>query len=276
MPELPEVETVRRGLCPRVINRRIRSAEVLNPHLRRPVPPGIRRSVEGATIISVRRRGKYLLLDTDKGTTLVVHLGMTGRLLHEIPGKRADRSISSRHDHVVFTLDDGSLLTYNDPRRFGLIDLCPTTGEPEYLSGMGPEPLGEGFAGNSLIAGFGRKRSPVKTVLMDQAVVAGVGNIYACEALWRSRISPFRQAASITRPEADLLSIELRGVLGEAIGAGGSSLRDYRNAEGGRGGFQERFAVYGREGEPCPRCGEPVIRATQSGRSTFYCGSCQS
>lgn len=276
MPELPEVETVRAGLSPLITGRRVVCVEVRTLRLRRPVPPEMRQLMTGAIFIGVRRRGKYLLLDTDRGLTLLVHLGMTGRLLLERPGLRADPAISARHDHVVMTLDDGKRLTYNDARRFGAIDVFRTDREHPSLAAMGPEPLDGAFGGEAITRGFAGKRSPVKTALLDQSVVAGIGNIYACEALWRARISPLRQAGSITGVEASRLACEIRSVLTDAIAAGGSSLRDYRNAAGERGGFQERFSVYGREGKPCPRCREPVIRTTQAGRSTFHCAGCQS
>lgn len=276
MPELPEVETVRAGLAPLITGRRVVAVEVRTGQLRRPVPPELRQLMTGASFTGARRRGKYLLLDTDRGLTLLVHLGMTGRLLIEAPGRRADPAISARHDHIVMTLDDGNRLTYNDARRFGAVEVFRTDREHPSLAAMGPEPLGPDFDGESLTRAFAGKRSPVKTALLDQSLVAGIGNIYACEALWRARVSPLRQAQSLTGPEAERLAVEVRSVLNDAIAAGGSSLRDYRNAEGERGAFQERFAVYGREGKPCPRCREPIVRVTQAGRSTFHCASCQS
>lgn len=275
MPELPEVETVRAGLAPLITGRRVVEVEVRTGQLRRPVPPELRQLMTGASFTGARRRGKHLLLDTDRGLTLLVHLGMTGRLLLEAPGRRADPAISARHDHVVMTLDDGKRLTYNDARRFGAVEIFRTDLEHPSLAAMGPEPLGPDFGAGALTRAFAGKRTPVKTALLDQSVVAGIGNIYACEALWRANVSPLRLAQSLTGAESESLARAIRSVLIDAIGAGGSSLRDYRNAEGQRGGFQERFAVYGREGEPCPVCGEPIIRIKQAGRSTFYCAICQ-
>jgi formamidopyrimidine-DNA glycosylase len=280
VPELPEVETVRRGLEPVLSGRRIARAEVRRPDLRWPFPPRMAARLGGARVTALRRRSKYLLADLDRGETLIVHLGMTGRMLvsgtvlgaffHEHPAPQ-------KHDHVVLHLEDGARVTFNDARRFGAMDLWPTGALESHrlLAGLGPEPLGNGFDGLYLAGRLDGRGTAVKAVLVDQRTVAGLGNIYVCEALWRARLSPMRLARDVTAAEADALVGAVRDVLAEAIAAGGSSLRDYRQADGELGYFQHSFAVYGREGEPCPRCGGPIARAVQSGRSSFHCPACQ-
>jgi formamidopyrimidine-DNA glycosylase len=281
MPELPEVETVRRGLEPVLAGRVIVGAEVRRPDLRWPFPERMAARLTGARVIGLRRRSKYLLADLDRGETLILHLGMSGRLLvsgapvgvfvhaHPLPAK---------HDHVVLDVEGGARVTFNDARRFGAMDLWPTAGLEAHrlLAGLGPEPLGNAFDAASLGARMAGRLAPVKAVLLDQRVLAGLGNIYVCEALWRARISPLRLAGEVTGAEVETLVAAVRAVLREAIAAGGSSLRDYRQADGELGYFQHSFAVYGREGAPCPRDdGGTVARVAQSGRSSFFCPVCQ-
>src|SRR5215831_9794046 len=270
MPELPEVETVRRGLALRISGRRIVRAELRRPDLRRPFPPTLAERLDGALIGALGRRGKYILIELDDDGLLLLHLGMSGRIttgnaaLPEAP-----------HDHVVLTLDDGTVIRFNDPRRFGLIDYVRRGDSAAHplLAGLGPEPLEPGFNGRYLGAALAGKLSPIKAALLDQRIVAGLGNIYVCEALFRAALSPRRAAASIGPVRAKRLVAAIKSVLTEAIAAGGSSLRDYVQPDGALGYFQHHWAVYGREGEPCPNCNcaEGVRRIVQSGRSTFFC-----
>src|SRR5882672_10456300 len=274
MPELPEVETVRRGLALRMTGRRIVQAELRRQDLRRPFPPMLARTLTGAAIGKLARRGKYILIELDDNGTLLLHLGMSGRITAGPAG--APHAV---HDHVVLTLDDGTVVRFNDARRFGLLDYMRRGEEAAHplLAGMGPEPLEPGFDGRYLSAKLAGKMTPIKAALLDQKIVAGLGNIYVCEALYRAGISPRRLAATVTGARAGRLVAAIRDVLTEAIEAGGSSLRDYVQADGELGYFQHRWAVYGREGEPCPGCGcaEGVRRVVQSGRSTFFCGKKQ-
>lgn len=282
MPELPEVETVRRGLCPVMEGARIVRAEVRRPDLRWPLPPDMARRLTGRRVAALRRRSKYILADLDGGETLIVHLGMSGRIL--IAGAPTARFAHLRaapdiHDHVVLTMEDGATITFNDARRFGAMDLWPTADldAHRWLAALGPEPLGNAFDATMLSARLAGRRAPVKALLLDQRIVAGLGNIYVCEALHRAAISPLRAAGRISRRRIDALVPAIRDVLREAIDAGGSSLRDYRQTDGELGYFQHSFAVYGREGAPCPRpgCTGTVRRVVQSGRSSFYCPACQ-
>ena len=280
MPELPEVETVRRGLAPVLEGRRILRAEARRPDLRWPLPPRLAERLTGARVLALRRRSKYLLGDLDTGETLIAHLGMSGRLTVSgaaLGGFVHDRAAPEKHDHVVLDTEDGARIAFNDARRFGAMDLWPTArlGTHRLLAGLGPEPLGDGFDAGRLAARLAGRRTPVKAVLLDQRAVAGLGNIYVCEALWRARVSPLRLAATLDAAEAAALVAAIRETLRDAIEAGGSSLRDYRQADGALGYFQHAFAVYGREGAPCPACGGPVARAVQAGRSSFHCPACQ-
>lgn len=286
MPELPEVETVRRGLAPVLEGARLTRVETRRADLRFAFPPDFVQRLTGARIEALERRAKYLLAQLDRGDVLVMHLGMTGRFEIEGGGAR-DRpgdfvqavAPNPKHAHVLLETEAGARVTYYDPRRFGFMDLIPADqlAAHPWFARMGPEPLGEAFNERVLARAFqGRKQGP-KTLLLDQSVVAGLGNIYVCEALYRSGISPLKPAGRITRKRLGLLSQAVREVLGEAIEAGGSSLRDYAGADGALGYFQHRFAVYDREGEPCPRpgCGGIIERIVQSGRSTFFCRVCQ-
>jgi formamidopyrimidine-DNA glycosylase len=290
MPELPEVETVRRGLEPALAGRLIRRAEVRRPDLRWPLPPGLAARLTGARAIALRRRSKYLLIDLDGGATLLVHLGMSGRMILEAPRPSAEPDAPlgrfvhpvrplAQHDHVVLELEDGGRIAFNDPRRFGAMDLWPTAALEAHprLAGLGPEPLGDAFDASYLRGRLAGRGAAIKAALLDQAVVAGLGNIYVCEALWRAGLSPLRPSGEVSGGEAGRLVAAIRAVLLEAIEAGGSSLRDHRRVDGGLGYFQHAFAVYGRAGQPClrPGCGGAVLRLVQSGRSSFHCPRCQ-
>jgi formamidopyrimidine-DNA glycosylase len=274
MPELPEVETVRRGLARVMTGRRIVRAELRRPDLRRPFPPDLAERLDGARIGALTRRGKYILVELDDSGLLLLHLGMSGR----ITAGAADIP-PAPHDHVVLTLDDGAVIRFNDPRRFGLLDYIARGQEGVHplLAGLGPEPLEPGFDAGHLNRALAGKMTPIKSALLDQRIVAGLGNIYVCEALYRAGISPRRIAASVVGARAERLAGAIRAVLTEAIEAGGSSLRDYVQANGELGYFQHRWAVYGKEGKPCPdcNCAEGVRRITQAGRSTFFCGKRQ-
>jgi formamidopyrimidine-DNA glycosylase len=282
MPELPEVETVRRGLAPVMEGVVIAQADVNRPDLRWPFPPDMAGRLRGARVERLRRRSKYILADLDTGETLLVHLGMSGRMM--VSGDPLARfahvhPTPEKHDHVVLHMENGARITFNDPRRFGAMDLLATATAEQHklLAALGPEPLGNEFSDSHLIDAFRNKVSPVKTALLDQRTVSGLGNIYVCEALYRSRINPTRPAGRISAQRVSRLVPVIREVLADAIEAGGSSLRDFRQADGELGYFQHQFDVYGREGDPCrtPGCKAAIRRIVQSGRSTFYCAQCQ-
>jgi formamidopyrimidine-DNA glycosylase len=282
MPELPEVETVRRGLLPVLEGRRIAEARINRPDLRWPFPPDMARRLTGATILSLRRRSKYILADLSTGETLLVHLGMSGRMLIAgavIGGFQQALRTPDRHDHVVLTMEDGATVTFNDARRFGAMDLMMTASAETHplLNRLGPEPLGNRFDEPYLAQVLKARQTSIKAALLDQRMVAGLGNIYVSEALHRSGIAPARQAGSVSRTRIARLVPAIRDVLTEAIDAGGSSLRDYRQADGELGYFQHAFRVYGRDGAACltTGCGGQVRRIVQSGRSSFYCPRCQ-
>lgn len=280
MPELPEVETVRRGLLPVMEGRVIELAEVNRPDLRWPLPEAMAERLTGKRVLALRRRSKYILADLSSGETLLIHLGMSGRML--ISGQMVgefhhDHPAPQKHDHVVLHMEGGARVTFNDARRFGAMDLLPTATAEVHplLAEIGPEPLGNAFNESYLAARLKDRNTPIKSALLDQHLVAGLGNIYVCEVLYRARIAPDRKAGAVRDPAA-LVPI-IRQVLTEAIEAGGSSLRDYRQADGELGYFQHAFQVYGREGEPCltPGCQSTIARIVQSGRSSFYCPACQ-
>ena len=276
MPELPEVETVRRGLMPVLEGRRIVTVEQRRPDLRIPFPIGFRRFVEGRTVAGLRRRAKYLLVDLDDGQVLICHLGMSGRMI-VVP--RGSNQPPDRHDHVVFTTEAGDRVVFNDHRRFGLMTLTTREEEARHplLASIALDPLEPGFDAAHLSARLAGKRTPIKAALLDQRVVGGVGNIYASEALHRAGVSPRRLAASVAGRRAERLVPALVDVLSEAIAAGGSSLRDHRQTSGELGYFQHSFRVYDREGTPCPTpgCRGTIRRIVQANRSTFHCGACQ-
>lgn len=260
----------------------IARADVNRPDLRWPFPNGMANRLTGARVDRLRRRSKYILGDLSTGETLLIHLGMSGRML--ISGDPLgqfvhDHPAPEKHDHVVLHMDNGARITFNDPRRFGAMDLMDTATADQHklLAVLGPEPLGNDFHEQHLIDAFRGKNTPVKAALLDQRIVAGLGNIYVCEALFRGGISPLRKAGRIAKPRVAALVPIIREVLRDAIEAGGSSLRDFRQADGELGYFQHRFDVYGREGEPCrtPGCAGTVRRVVQSGRSSFYCPVCQ-
>ncbi|MFM8821611.1 MAG: bifunctional DNA-formamidopyrimidine glycosylase/DNA-(apurinic or apyrimidinic site) lyase [Phenylobacterium sp.] len=283
MPELPEVETVRRGLAPVLEGRRLSRVEARRPDLRFPFPEGFVQRLTGARVTALRRRAKYLLADLDRDETLVAHLGMSGRFRIEGAGGPGRFHHSGgddpKHDHVVLETSDGARIVYQDPRRFGFMGLIPTADldRHPWFVGMGPEPLSDAFGGGRLAEAFGDRRQGPKTLLLDQRTVAGLGNIYVCEALHEARISPFRPAGRISRPRLDLLARTVKAVLERAIAAGGSTLRDFSAADGALGYFQHSFRAYDREGEPCahPGCSGVIRRRVQAGRSTFWCPACQ-
>ncbi|SFQ06688.1 formamidopyrimidine-DNA glycosylase [Roseivivax halotolerans] len=282
MPELPEVETVRRGLLPAMEGHVIARADVNRPDLRWPFPDRMAERLTGQRVERLRRRSKYILADLSGGETLLMHLGMSGRIL--ISGDPLgqfvhDHPAPEKHDHVVFHMQNGARIIFNDPRRFGAMDLFETAtaeGHP-LLSAIGPEPLGNAFHEDHLIAALRGRMTPIKSALLDQKIVAGLGNIYVCEALFRAGIHPVRKAGKIGRTRVASLVPVIRATLEDAIAAGGSSLRDYRRADGELGYFQHSFDVYGREGAPCRRdgCNGKVRRIVQAGRSSFYCTACQ-
>src|SRR5574337_772171 len=289
MPELPEVETVRRGLEPAMLGAHIDNVEARRADIRFPFPPRFRERLTGKRVVELARRGKFLLFRLDSGETLIAHLCMSGsfRVEAEAPlgAFNYDRSKDPSHDHVVFHLDTGKIVTYNDPRRFGFMDLAKEGALDAHprLAGLGVEPLSPEFGAACLARLFANSRAPLKSALLDQRRIAGLGNIYVCEALFRARLAPSRPANVLANARggpsfaARALAPAIRGVLEEAIEAGGSTLRDHRQADGELGYFQHSFAVYGREGLACvrPRCRGTILRGQHSGRSTFYCCLCQ-
>src|ERR1700733_5320238 len=292
MPELPEVETVRRGLAPAMEDARFSKVEVRRPDLRWPLPRNFARRLHGQTVTGLGRRAKYLLADLSSGDVLLMHLGMSGsfHVFQKASGEKLGRYYDERkrhltHDHVVFHMSSGAIVTFNDPRRFGsmkLVARAKLDAEP-LLRGLGPEPLGNAFDATMLALACKGKKTSLKAALLDQRIVAGLGNIYVCEALYLARLSPKRQASTIAtksgapNERAERLVESIKRVLNDAIKAGGSSLRHHKPTDGGLGMFQHNFRVYDREGEKCrtPGCPGTVKRIVQNGRSTFYCPSCQ-
>ena len=292
MPELPEVETVRRGLEPAMAGQRLILVEQRRKDLRFPFPARFKERLEGQRVTGLSRRAKYLVLDLSSQEALIMHLGMSGRFTVEMGDKTSkpgdfhhEITGTSPHDHVVFHLENGARITYNDPRRFGFMDLVPSASlaESKHFKAMGIEPLGNELDGPLIQTLFKDKKAPLKAALLDQRLIAGLGNIYVCEALHRSGLSPKRLAGTLStnrgnmKGKAELLAATIRDVLTEAVQAGGSSLRDYAQTDGSLGYFQHRFRVYDREGEKCPTgsCSGAIERIVQSGRSTFYCRTCQ-
>lgn len=282
------------GLRPVLEGQRIAAVELRRAGLRFAFPPGFAERLAGRRIERLERRAKYILGAVEGGLCLLVHLGMTGRFTVLRPGgtarnlgefydeQRAGEDGSGLHDHVVFHLEDGTRVVYTDPRRFGVMDLFPEADAPGHklLKDIGVEPLGNALHAGYLAARFRGKQAPLKAALLDQRIIAGLGNIYVCEALHRSRLSPRRKAATLVRksgsdPRLESLVRHIRDILAEAIAAGGSTLQDFAHTDGSAGAFQQRFAVYDREGESCGSCGAPIKRLVQSGRSTFYCSACQ-
>ena len=290
MPELPEVETVKRGLAPSMEGARVTRLELRRKDLRFPFPDKLAERLEGKAIISLSRRAKYLLIALDDGLTLISHLGMSGSYRVETAGEdqvqgdfHHPRSKLAAHDHVIFHLthpDAGRVrIVYNDPRRFGFMLLAEAGAAQSHslLSSIGIEPLGNTLSGKLIMELFDGRNTTFKAALLDQKNIAGLGNIYVCEALWRAGLSPFAASGTLKAPKADLLAQSIRDVLSEAIEAGGSSLRDHRQTDGTLGYFQHRFSVYDREGEACLResCHGTVTRQVQNGRSSFFCPQCQ-
>jgi formamidopyrimidine-DNA glycosylase len=280
MPELPEVETVRRGLAPVMEGQRIERLIHNRADLRFPFPDKFAERLTGARITHLGRKAKFLTLALSTDEVLVMHLGMTGRFT--VAGDKLgefhhETGTNPRHDHVVFNLENGASVTYNDPRRFGFMELWPTQQFQAYprLMTMGPEPLSNGFSEAYLNDALRGRRTPIKSALLDQSVIAGLGNIYVCEALWRAGVSPRRSAATVPGQRAARLVPAINDVIAEAIAAGGSSISDFASASGELGYFQHAFAVYDREGEACRKCSAPIQRIVQSGRSSFFCSGCQ-
>ena len=291
MPELPEVETVRRGIAPVMEGAQVVRAQMRRADLRFPFPENFTARLEGARIGPLGRRGKYLIAPLSSGESLIMHLGMSGRFSVMADGVAAGKTDqpgalyysnapNPAHDHVILTLygpKGRHRLVYNDPRRFGFMDLATsaTIENSKHFASMGPEPLSNAFSEAGFNASLRAKSAPIKGALLDQSIVAGLGNIYVCEALFRAGVSPRRKAASVAGLRGARLFQTIRDVLEEAIEAGGSSLRDFAGSDGALGYFQHRFSVYDRAGEPCVACGGEIKRLVQSGRSTFYCGKCQ-
>jgi len=288
MPELPEVETVMRGLEPVMVGQKIRYADIRRPDLRWPFPENMSQRLSGAKILRLHRRSKYILCDLDGGETLLIHLGMSGRMTISHVGNESDDllgnfqykpSTPAKHDHVILDMMDGTRISFNDTRRFGAMDLIETNNlfNHKLIKLLGPEPLGNEFNSPYLHSKLTGKTAPIKSALLDQRIVSGLGNIYVCESLWRAGINPKRLSGRVSRKKIDVLVPIIRNVLTEAISAGGSSLKDHRQTNGDLGYFQYSFAVYGREGEKCSsaNCSELVKRIVQSGRSSFYCAKCQ-
>ena len=269
MPELPEVETVKNGLVPAMQGQEVLSLSLRRSGLRYPFPDDLVQVMQGATITALGRRGKYLTLQTSRDSCLIVHLGMSGSFRVEATGQETDKN----HDHVRFTLSGNKVVTYNDPRRFGFFELSPSLDDYPAFRKMGPEPME--MTAHQLGAALQGKNTPIKTALLDQSVVAGIGNIYACEALLIAGIDPGRPAGSVQGKCLQALCEAIHTVLGKAIKAGGSSLRDHRQTDGEMGYFQHQFLAYDREGQACPICpensGKTISKITQSGRSTFFC-----
>ena len=279
MPELPEVETVKRGLAPVMEGRAFSSVQLNRADIRFPFPENFIKRLEGVTLTRLGRRAKFLVAELSSGETLLMHLGMSGRFSIEEGTWPADSgNTNPKHDHVVFTMSgkDKPLIIYNDPRRFGFMELLEA-GDMGRMADLGPEPLSNSFNGPALYEVLRKKKAPIKSALLDQRVVAGLGNIYVCEALFTSHISPLRKSCDLTEPECETLSAEIKTTLELAIKAGGSTLKDFAGADGALGYFQHRFKVYGHEGAPCPtpKCSSEITRIKQSGRSTFYCHQCQ-
>jgi formamidopyrimidine-DNA glycosylase len=288
MPELPEVETVLRGLEPVMIGQKIRNAEIRRPDLRRPFPGNMSERLTGATFLRFHRRSKYILCDLDSGETLLIHLGMSGRMTilpigNDTNDLKANfkykHPLPAKHDHVILDMMDGTRVSFNDTRRFGAMDLIETKKlfDHKLIKLLGPEPLGNEFNTPYLHSKLKGKTAPIKSALLDQRIVSGLGNIYVCESLWRAGINPKRLSGKVSRKKIDVLVPIIRNVLTEAISAGGSSRQDHRQANGDLGYFQQSFEVYGREGKKCSsaNCSELVKRIVQSGRSSFYCAKCQ-
>jgi formamidopyrimidine-DNA glycosylase len=282
MPELPEVETVKAGIAPVMVGHVIAQAQVNRPDLRWPFPDRMTERLTGQRVLGLRRRSKYILVDLESAETLLIHLGMSGRMLisgHMVGDFRHVHPAPAKHDHVVFEMDSGVRITFNDARRFGAMDLMNTATQDDHwlIRDLGPEPLGNAFNETYLIERLKGRNTPIKSALLDQRIVSGLGNIYVCEVLFRAGIHPKRKAGQISAKRVTTLVPIIRQVLSEAIAAGGSSLRDYRQSDGELGYFQHVFQVYDREGQLCATlgCDRIIQRIVQSGRSSFFCPQCQ-
>jgi formamidopyrimidine-DNA glycosylase len=282
MPELPEVETVKAGIAPAMTGQIITQALVNRPDLRWPFPERMAERLTGQRVLGLRRRSKYILVDLDGGETLLIHLGMSGRMLVSGVPQGAfyhPHPAPAKHDHVVLDMENGARITFNDARRFGAMDLMATAATEDHwlIRDLGPEPLGNAFHEAGLTARLKGRNTPIKSALLDQRIVAGLGNIYVCEVLFRAGIDPRRKAGAISAKRVASLVPLIRDVLQEAIVAGGSSLRDYRQSDGALGYFQHGFKVYDREDQPCVTtgCKGIITRVVQSGRSSFFCPQCQ-
>ena len=282
MPELPEVETIVRGISPFLEGATIKKIKLNRADLRWPFPENFANRIKEAKVLNLKRRSKYILVHLSTGETLLIHLGMSGKILvsdTKIGNYFYESSKVSNHNHVIFELSDGTIVTYNDPRRFGFMDLAKTDNlnNHKFLEKLGPEPLGNNFNFDYLKIELSKKESPIKNVLLNQTVVAGLGNIYVCEALFMSGISPKKIASKISKNKCEELVQNIRAILISAIKAGGSSLKDFTDIQGNSGYFQFEFYVYGRENEYCKTtdCDHKIKRISQSGRSSFYCPYCQ-
>ena len=282
MPELPEVETIMRGVSLFLEGATIKKVSLNRPDLRWPFPENFADRLSEAKVLGLKRRSKYILVDLSTYETLLIHLGMSGRIL--ISGSKIGNFLRepakvSKHDHVIFELNDGTIITYNDPRRFGAMDLAKTSdlNNHKFLKKLGPEPLGNNFNSDYLRTSLSKKESPIKNVLLDQSVVSGLGNIYVCEALFMSGISPKKKAFKVSKSKCEELVQNIRKILNAAIQAGGSSLKDFTDIQGNSGYFQFEFYVYGRDNQRCKTrsCDRNIKRISQSGRSSFYCPNCQ-
>lgn len=282
MPELPEVETVKAGIAPVMEGSVIARAEVNRPDLRWPFPERMAERLTGQRVMGLRRRSKYILVDLASAETLLIHLGMSGRMLvsgHTVGEFHHPHPVPAKHDHVVFHMENGARITFNDARRFGAMDLMATARQEDHwlIRDLGPEPLGNAFNETYLVERLKGRNTPIKSALLDQRIVSGLGNIYVCEVLFRAGIHPARKAGRISAARVASLVPLIRNVLSEAIAAGGSSLRDYRQSDGELGYFQHVFQVYDRAGKPCVThgCDKTITRIVQSGRSSFFCPQCQ-
>ena len=278
MPELPEVETVRRGLAPVMEGQKFEVVTLNRPDLRFPFDPRFVDRVQGQRLVRLGRRAKFLDAELGSGDRLLMHLGMSGRFTISGDGQLGQFTHAQgnfeKHDHVVFDMSGGARVIFNDARRFGFMELI-APGEPSRLDDLGPEPLSNAFNAPALRQAIKGRKSKIKAALLDQRIVAGLGNIYVCEALYRAGISPRRSAGRLKVSETEALTGHIKDVLREAIASGGSTLRDFANTDGDLGYFQHSFDVYGREGEACKQCTAPIKRIVQSGRSSFFCSACQ-
>ena len=277
MPELPEVETVKRGLEPVMQGFKFERVTLNRLNLRFPFDKNFINRVQGKTLTSLIRRGKFLKATLSSNDVLHMHLGMSGRFSidHGLTAVyNLNNSTNPKHDHVIFEMSNGVVVTYNDPRRFGFMELI-APGEPSRLDKMGPEPLDNMFNGPYLFNKLSSKKSTIKSALLDQSIISGLGNIYVCEAIFKAKISPKRQAGKLNIKETEILVNEIKNVIKKAIEAGGSSLKDFASVDGNLGYFQHSFEVYGQEKMPCKVCETPIERIKQSGRSSFYCKACQ-